>query len=66
MESVKLPLHKWESNVEVLESENMPNPSTILGKVYDPLGIVSSTMVDGKGIYHEARDETKIGAPKYR
>ena len=92
LESAKLPLHKWESNVESLESEGMPNPSKILGltwdkkedeiyisvpeypedtkvtkksivshlgKVYDPLGIVSPTMAEGKRIYREACDETK-------
>ncbi len=35
LESAKLPLHKWESNVESLESEDMPNPSKILGLVWD-------------------------------
>ncbi|CAB4027597.1 Pro-Pol poly, partial [Paramuricea clavata] len=92
LEGAKLPLHKWESNVESLESEDMPNPSKILGlawdkkedelyisapeypegakvtkksivshlgKVYDPLGIVSPTMAEGKRIYREACDETK-------
>ena len=33
LESAKLPIHKWESNVESLESEDMPNPSKILGLV---------------------------------
>jgi hypothetical protein len=92
LEGAKLPLHKWESNVESLESEDMPNPSKILGlawdkkedelyisapeypggakktkksivshlgKVYDPLGIVSPTMAEGKRIYRDACDETK-------
>ena len=35
VESAKLPLHKWESNVEALESEDMPNPSKILGLTWD-------------------------------
>ena len=26
LEAGKFPLHKWESNVETLESEGMPNP----------------------------------------
>ena len=30
-ESGMFPLHKWESDVETLESEGMPNPSKILG-----------------------------------
>ena len=91
LESAKLPIHKWESNVEALDSQDMPNPSKILGlawdkkedelwisvpeysqetkvtkksiviylgKVYDPLGIVSPTMAEGKRIYREACDET--------
>ena len=92
LEGAKLPLRKWESNIESLESEDMPNPSKILGlawdkkedelyisapeypegakvtkksvvshlrKVYDPLGIVSPTMAEGKIIYCEACNETK-------
>ncbi|XP_028415516.1 uncharacterized protein LOC114538581 [Dendronephthya gigantea] len=35
LEGAKLPLHKWESNVEALESENMPNPSKILGPTWE-------------------------------
>ncbi|CAB3995688.1 Hypothetical predicted protein [Paramuricea clavata] len=35
LEGAKLPLHKWESNVESLGSEDMPNPSKILGLVWD-------------------------------
>ena len=31
MEDGKFPVHKWESNVQSLESENMPNPGKILG-----------------------------------
>ncbi len=29
------PLHKWESNVEELDGREMPNPSKILGHVWD-------------------------------
>ena len=28
-------VHKWESNVTALESENMPNPGKILGHIWD-------------------------------
>ena len=35
LESAKLPIHKWESNIATLEDENMPNPSKILGHVWD-------------------------------
>ena len=92
LESAKLPIHKWESNIGTLEDENMPNPSKILGhvwdkredtleiqvpavpetepvtkrsilsqlgKVYDPLGIISPTMAEGKHIYREACEEKK-------
>ncbi|CAB3998688.1 Hypothetical predicted protein [Paramuricea clavata] len=92
LESAKLPIHKWESNIATLEDENMSNPSKILGhvwdkredtleiqvpaipetepvtkrsissqlgKVYDPLGIISPTMAEGKHIYREACEEKK-------
>lgn len=92
LESVRFRVHKWESNVKVLESEGIPNPSKILGHVwnkdddtlellakpfrlkhpvtkptilsylgtvYDPLGIISPTMAEGKHIYREACDEKK-------
>ncbi|XP_028410907.1 uncharacterized protein LOC114533565 [Dendronephthya gigantea] len=92
LESARLPIHKWESNIEALEDENMQNPSKILGhvwdkradtleiqvpalpetksvtkrsilsqlgKVYDPLGIISPTMAEGKHIYREACEEKK-------
>ena len=92
IENAKFPVHKWESNVGSLESENMPNPSKILGHtwnkeedtlkfpakpfaedqpvtkrtilsylgaIYDPLGIVSPTMAQGKHIYRQACDENK-------
>ena len=35
LESAKLPLHKWESNVEASESEDMPNPSKIRCLTWD-------------------------------
>ena len=90
--SAKFPVHKWESNILELESENMPNPGKILGhlwdkredtlelqikkvsedkpvtkrtilsqlgSIYDPLGLISPTMVQGKQIYREACDENK-------
>ena len=76
LRNATFPVHKWESNVTSLESENMPTPGKILGhirdkredtlviqvskhreeapltkrtmlsqlgRVYDPLGIVSPT-----------------------
>ena len=93
LEDAKFKVHKWESNIKELEDQNMPNPSKILGqvwdkeddtseikilpfsydmpvtkktivshlgKVYDPLGILSPTMAQGKHIYREACDE-KLG-----
>ena len=90
LEDTKCKVHKWESNIKWLEDQNMPNPSKILGqvwdkeddtleikippiskgtpvtkktilshlrKVYDPLGILSPTMAQGKHIYREACDE---------
>ena len=93
LEDAKFTVHKWESNIKELEEQNMPNPSKILGqvwdkeddtleikippfskdtpvtkksilshlgKVYDPLGILSPTMAEGKHIYREACDE-KLG-----
>ena len=35
LENAKFPVHKWESNVGSLESENMPNPSKILGHIWN-------------------------------
>ena len=35
LESARLPVHKWESNVKFLESEGMPNPSKILGHAWN-------------------------------
>ena len=90
LEEVRFPVHKWESNLQELESDGMANPSKILGlswdkqndtievtipqqveeehvtkktilshlgSIYDPLGILSPTTVEGKRIYREACDE---------
>ena len=35
LEDGKFTIHKWESNVEKLDSENMGNPSKILGHIWD-------------------------------
>ncbi len=35
LESGKFPVHKWESNVELLESSDMPNPTKFLGHMWD-------------------------------
>ena len=35
LEDAKFPLYKWESNVEGLDGKEMPNPSKILGHVWD-------------------------------
>ena len=35
LESGKFPIHKWESNINVLESEGMPNPTKILGHSWE-------------------------------
>ena len=35
LESGKFPVHKWESNINVLESEGMPNPTKILEHSWD-------------------------------
>lgn len=92
LENAKFPVHKWESNVNALESENMQNPGKILGhtwdkredtlviqvprsrketlltkrvilsqlaRVYDPLGVISATMTEGKRLYRDACDESK-------
>ena len=33
--SAKFPVHNWESNVKSLETEDMPNPSKILGHTWN-------------------------------
>ena len=35
LELGKFPVHKWESNINVSESEGMPNPTKILGHSWD-------------------------------
>ena len=35
LESAKLPLHKWKSNVEAFESEDIPKASKVLGLTWD-------------------------------
>ena len=35
LENAKFPVHKWESNVGSLDSENMPSPSKILGHTWN-------------------------------
>jgi hypothetical protein len=93
LESGEFSVHKWESNVESLESKDMPNPTKFLGhmwdkreetreitvpdypedepvtmkrsilchlgSIYDPLGIISPTLAEGKRIYRNVCDETK-------
>ena len=34
LESAKFPVHKWQSNVKSLKSENMPNPDKSLGHTW--------------------------------
>ena len=84
LDNGRFEVHKWESNVACLESENMENPSKILGhiwdkqedtllvpvnkvvemekvsrnsilsqlaRIYDPLGIISPTLVEEKRIF---------------
>ena len=59
--------HKWDKRDDTLEiltgPANLETPVTKrhilkeLSSVYDPLGIISPTMVEGKSIYREACDE---------
>ena len=35
LEDAKFKVHKWKSNIKELEDQNMPNPSKILGQVWD-------------------------------
>ena len=61
--------HLWDKREDTLElqikkvSEDKPvTKRTILsqlGSIYDPLGLISPTMVQGKQIYREACDENK-------
>ena len=92
LENAKFPIHKWESDLLELESEDAVNPSKILahpwentrkilevnvkaledeqpvtkrkmlcrlGGIYDLLGLVSPTVVEGKGQHREACQSTK-------
>ena len=62
--------HKWDKREDTIEIAANPakeeNPVTKrqilkeLSSIYDPLGILSPTMVEGKRIYREACDE-KVG-----
>ena len=63
--------HKWDKREDTLEiqAESVNDEETPvtkrhflkgLSRVYDPLGIISPTMVEGKHIYREACDE-KVG-----
>ena len=45
LESAKFPGHKWESDVECLESEDSTNPSKILGTVWDKKDDMLETQV---------------------
>lgn len=59
--------HSWDKREDVLEitmivpSENKPLTNRVilsqLSSIYDPLGIISCTVVEGKLIYREACDE---------
>ena len=94
LESAKFPVHKWESDVEYLETEGSTNPrKTVwdkrdrmleiqvpkppdnqpltkreilsqLASIYDPLGMISPTIVKGKQIYRDACDETEANLAK--
>ena len=41
LESARFPVHKWESNVEFLESEGMPNPIRSLDMDDDTLELLA-------------------------
>ena len=61
--------HVWNKDDDTLELLAKPFPQehpvtkrtilSYLGTVYDPLGIISPTMAEGKHIYREACDEKK-------
>jgi len=61
--------HTWHKDEDTLELSAKPFPLeqpvtkrttlSYLGTVYDPLGIVSPTLAEGKHIYREACDEKK-------
>ena len=67
--STKIFGHSWDKVVDTLEI-HVPTFSedqhvtkrgilSHLGSIYDPLGIISSTLVEGKHIYREACDENQ-------
>ncbi|CAB4014977.1 Pro-Pol poly [Paramuricea clavata] len=99
LKNAKFPIHKWESNLPELESEDVADLSRILGHIwqkaqdtlevnveslpddqlvtkrkmlrrggiYDPLGLTSPTVVEGKRLYREAcqsTEEWNIEVPK--
>lgn len=45
LESTKFPVHKWESDIEYLESEDSTNPRKILGIVWDKRDDILETQV---------------------
>ena len=61
--------HTWNKENDTLELPAKPFPQeqpvtkrtilSYLGAMYDPLGIISPTMAEGKHIYREACDEKK-------
>ncbi len=61
--------HLWNTQEDTLEiqvhtvpeNESVTKRSilSLLGKVYDPLGIISPTMAEGKHIYRETCEEKK-------
>ena len=54
LEEEKFPVHKWESNVHTLESEDMPNPGKILemtwNKQEDTIKVQVSARDDGQPV----------------
>ena len=63
--------HSWDKREDVytleLQIKNVSEDKPVtkrtifsqLGSIYDPLGLISHTMVQGKQIYREACDENK-------
>ena len=61
--------HTWHKDEDTVELSAKPFPQeqqvtkhsilSYLGTVYDPLGIISPTMAEGKHIYREACEEKK-------
>ena len=80
LESAKLAIHKtlghaWNKREDTLEiqvptvSESEPvtkrSIMSQLGNVYDPLGIISPTMAEGKHMYNPAK-KSGDGMPRFR